>query len=97
MTPEEINDMRGLMYGTPSRPPLLSVYLRPGEARQILEIWERPSTYYTCTYGDVPEADIFRFLGLQRILAECSPSWIRYWSSQEEEAWLSVFGSLPNR
>lgn len=60
-------------------------YLRPGEALWIAE-YEATQPWST--------ADVIRFLGPQRLLAEAPPSWIELRKGFYDEAeWLAIFGT----
>lgn len=63
----------------------LPFYLRPGEALWIAE-YEATQPWST--------ADVIRFLGPQRLLAEAPPSWIELRKGFHDDAeWLAIFGT----
>ncbi len=81
---------------------LYPFYLQPGEARQLLELWQ----HYELQYNPYPypyeyfEEAVIRFVGRQRILEEAPPGWLRMMTRvistpREDEIWLWICGHLP--
>ncbi len=87
MGPEDIRKVEMLMTGSN---PTCPVVLQPGEAFQLVVLWDDSRPY------DSIEEAVIRFLGPLRLLAEAPPEWIRDWRDELEEWWPSFFGYLPD-